>query len=484
MSTPDNIPRSSFTRWLARWTTLELTARALSDEPSQGFSAWARTTASLVVLLVLLQLLTGLLLAFYYVPSAESAHATVAYIEKSVGAGSWIRSLHLHSSQLLPLALVLHLAQMSWRGSHRRQRVAWLACLALLALSLAGGATGYSLPWDARAFYSTRIAEGLLRGLPLVGAHARLWLLGGADISTLTLSRLSALHVFLIPLLILFTITARLFIFRDSDPTSAPHTHPIHYWSHRQLARHATVAALAFLSLALYAATHPAPLGPPPELAAPGYLPRPAVQFLWLFQLLKYLPGAAASLATLLLPALFLSALALLPFVNPHGVTLPRLRRHPGALLFGLAFLLVAGLTAIAYLEDARDPRTRGQLAQQTLDEEEFRRAPFTPQSLRPATTANLADARSAARSHATPAPPAAYADNCAKCHGLRGEGKSINPSLIGIAAQPGRTLADIIAILQDPSAYALDPRMPSFKDKLTGAEKREIALWIISLKR
>ena len=71
---------------------------------------------------------------------------------------------------------------------------------------MAAGATGYSLPWDARAFFSTRVAEGLLGGLPVIGRIARLWLLGGAEISTLTLSRFFALHVLVTPFLILLIV--------------------------------------------------------------------------------------------------------------------------------------------------------------------------------------------------------------------------------------------------------------------------------------
>ena len=66
--------------WVSRWTTLEDIERTLIDKPSSGFEAWARTTAGVVVMLLALQVVTGLLLGFYYVPSTESAHTTVAYI--------------------------------------------------------------------------------------------------------------------------------------------------------------------------------------------------------------------------------------------------------------------------------------------------------------------------------------------------------------------------------------------------------------------
>ena len=152
-------------RWLSRWTTLQDIERSLIDEPSTGLSAWARTTAGVVVMLLAVQLLTGVLLAFYYVPSAESAHTTVSYIEKVLPAGSWLRAVHHYGSQWLTLALVIHLAQMFWRATYRRRPVAWMASVMLLMLVLAEGATGYSLPWDARAFFGTRVAEGIAGGL-------------------------------------------------------------------------------------------------------------------------------------------------------------------------------------------------------------------------------------------------------------------------------------------------------------------------------
>src|SRR5438105_3860339 len=193
----------------ARRTTLGLVLENLSDEPTRGLSAWVRTTAGVVALLLALQLVTGALLSFYYVPSAESAHATVSYVEKVLPAGSWLRALHFYGSQLLPLALALHLLQMLWRGAYARKPVGWVACVLLLGLVMANGATGYSLPWDARAFFSTRVAENVAGGLPLVGAAARAWLVGGAEIYTLTLSRFFALHALVVPALLLAVVCAR-----------------------------------------------------------------------------------------------------------------------------------------------------------------------------------------------------------------------------------------------------------------------------------
>ncbi len=473
--------------WLARHTTLEETATALLDEPTTGLSAWLRTTTGVVALLLSLQILTGLLLAFYYVPTSTDAHQTVAFIEKAVESGSWLRALHYYCSQLLPLALLLHLAQMLWREAYRRQPVGWVASIILLALVLANGATGYSLPWDARAFYGTRVASGIAGGLPLVGEAAKSWLLGGAEISTLTLSRLFALHVVLVPLLIALLVVLRLFVARERRPF------PLSSEAARkrdflrlQLMRNALVVALVFLALALFAAKYPAPLGPPAEEAEAGYLPRPGPQFLWLFQMLKYLPPALASLAAVFVPGLLLASLASLPFLS-RGES--HRARRAGTAVLSVASLMIATLTAIAYLEDSRNPRVREQLARQVQQEKSFRQAPFAPRPMPSATRASATDASgsaspgSGATTQTLNPPPPAYTQSCAKCHGERGEGKSVNPPLIGISAQPQRTVQDLVAIMNNPRSYNLEPRMPSFAGKLSEDEKLAIAEWIASLR-
>lgn len=493
--------------WVSRWTTLEDIERTLIDKPSSGFEAWARTTAGVVVMLLVLQVVTGLLLGFYYVPSTESAHTTVAYIEKVVPAGSWIRSLHHYGSQWLTLALVLHLAQMFWRATYRRRPVGWMASVILLGLILAAGATGYSLPWDARAFFGTRVTEGIAGGLPLIGTAAREWILGGPEISPITLARFFALHALIIPTLMLIVLAARLFVFRERGLVSEAEERRLEKWMHRQVLRNAISAGIVFIALAIYAAKYFAPLGPAADTAAPGYLPRPGAQFLWLFQMLKYLPGQAASVIAVLLPGLILFGLAILPFLKkPFGKMMTHPRRNIGATLFALGFALVTVLTVLAYVKDATDPLTRAQLKRQEAEETAFRNAPFTP--LRARTSESVIvdeplnnsgnqgkppDGKASPDPNASPtpiittqhpgAPPESYITHCSACHGTRGQGASIFPKLTGVAAKPRRTLEDIIGLLDDPVAYGLSPPMNSYKDKLTDAEKREIAEFVVGLK-
>ncbi|HSE15797.1 MAG TPA: cytochrome b N-terminal domain-containing protein [Pyrinomonadaceae bacterium] len=418
--------------------------------------AWLQTTTGVVAVLLLVQFLTGVLLAFYYVPSVDHAYTTVSYIEKVVSSGSWIRSLHHYGSQWLTVFVFLHLIRLFWTRAYAANRIQWIVGVLLLGLVMAAGGTGYSLPWDARAFFSTRVAEGLMAGLPLAGSMARLWLLGGSDISPVTLSRFFALHVLVIPAVIGVVVVWRLFRSQIAELFGP---------------RDAIVGGLVFLVLALWALKYPAPLGPSVAEAGSDYLPRPGAQFLWLYQSLKYIPGGLGSIVGVVLPGIVLAVLVALPWLK-------RQRLIAGSLL-GAGVVLVVIMTTASYLSDRRDPKTAKQVARQAAAEEAWRREPFKP------VTITLA---AATTSDAGGGPPEMYTKFCANCHGTHGQGGQQGPlkfpPLLDVPSKPRRSVDDIVGLLKDPAAYGLQPPMRSFSNKLTEEQMREIAEWIVKLKR
>jgi mono/diheme cytochrome c family protein len=346
--------------------------------------------------------------------------------------------------------------------------------------------------------------------LPFIGHASRKWLLGGNEISAITLVRFFALHVLVIPPIILLTVMIRFFVLRRRAPLATDsEERRLKSFITRQLTRNAITAGVVFLALSLYAWRYYAPLGPPADTAAPGYLPRPGAQFLWLFQMLKYLPGRFGSIVAVALPGLVLVALGSLPFL--HHRPLSRFLAHPrrdiGLALFSLGFALFVTLTVVAYVKDATDPNLRAQLARQRAEEAAFRAAPFTP--LRTQASESVIDATlndtNAGNASPTPtpdvsaspisstsntstsgaaAPPEAYTTHCSACHGTRGQGATPFPRLIGVSAKPRRTVEDIISLLNNPEAYDIKPPMKSYADKLTEDEKRAIAEWVASLKK
>ena len=424
-----------------------------------GIHAWLQTTTGIVAVLLLVQFLTGILLAFYYVPSVDHAYTTVSYVEKVVSSGSWLRSLHHYGSQWLTVFVFLHVIRLFWNGAYAANRIQWIVAVLILGLVMAAGGTGYSLPWDARAFFSTRVAEGLMGGLPFAGGNARLWLLGGSEISTLTLSRFFALHVLVIPALVGAVAVWRLFRSRIAELFGP---------------RDALVGAVVFLALALWALKYPAPLGPPVTETTADYLPRPGAQFLWLYQSLKYIPGGLGSIAGVVLPGIVLAVLVALPWLK-------RQRLIAGSLL-GAGVVLIVLMTTASFVGDRRDPRTAKQLSRQAAEEEAWRREPFKPATIT-LTATSTSDATTAAGG-----PPVMYTKYCANCHGPHGEGAQQGPlrfpPLLDVPAKPRRSVDDIVGLLKDPAAYGLQPPMRSFSTKLTDDQMREIAEWIVKLKR
>src|SRR4029453_5584274 len=138
------------------------TLRDSVTNEGKGLSRWLSTTSGIVLMLLFVQFASGLLLSFYYVPSVDHAYTTVVFIEKAASSGSWLRSLHYYGSQWLPFFVFLHLLRLLSCEAYKYWKPHWMVAVILLGLVMAAGATGYSLPWDARAFFSTRVAEGLL----------------------------------------------------------------------------------------------------------------------------------------------------------------------------------------------------------------------------------------------------------------------------------------------------------------------------------
>ena len=130
---------------------------------------------------------------------------------------------------------------------------------------------------------------------------------------------------------------------------------------------------------------------------------------------------------------------------------------------------------------------TREQLERQKAEEIVFRKEPFVPVLLKEDDASSQASASPSPGSSAGN-PPAAYTKLCATCHGEHGEGARQGPlkfpPLLGVSEKPRRSVEDIIGVLNDPTAYGLEPPMKSFATKLTDDEKREIAAWVVTLRK
>src|SRR5215475_3890904 len=170
------------------------------DEPIPGGARWAYVFGSVLLFLFISQTITGVFLALYYVPSATSAHTTVAYIVKEVTGGSFLRSLHAYGSSAVVIVVFLHLMQTYMYGAYKgRRELLWISGCFLLGLMLAMAFTGYLLPWDQKAYFATTVGTNMASDIPFVGTWMKRFMRGGDEMGTLTISRFFVAHVFILP---------------------------------------------------------------------------------------------------------------------------------------------------------------------------------------------------------------------------------------------------------------------------------------------
>lgn len=150
------------------------------------------------------QVLTGILLMVYYVPDINSAHASILKINSQVDFGWFVRSLHSWGANLMILMAMAHLFSTYFMKAYRKPReVTWWTGLALMVLILGFGFTGYLLPWDDVSFFATKIGLDVASKVPVVGEAIAHILRGGDTISQATISRFFAIHVAVLPCLLL-----------------------------------------------------------------------------------------------------------------------------------------------------------------------------------------------------------------------------------------------------------------------------------------
>src|SRR5579859_1971322 len=168
-------------RGLGAWLDDRLGWRQLMhhalDEPIPGGARWAYIFGSGLLFVFISQVVTGVFLTLYYVPSADHAHTTVTFIQKQVAGGSFLRSIHSYGSSLMIVLLMLHLTQTYVYGAYKNRReLLWLMGCFLLLLVMGMGFTGYLLPWDQKAYFATAVGTNIASELPLVGNWLKLLL--------------------------------------------------------------------------------------------------------------------------------------------------------------------------------------------------------------------------------------------------------------------------------------------------------------------
>lgn len=279
----------------------------------------------MALFLLSVQLVTGILLLMYYVPSTDGAYESVNYIMAKVSFGWLVRSLHVWSANLLILVVMIHMASVFFMRAYRNPReCTWMTGCALLGLCLAFGFSGYLLPWNELAFFATKVGTDIVGEVPLVGGALLEIVRGGEDVTEATLRRFFGLHVAILPGITILVLGLHLLAIQRqgmSKPamrrTASGGIRTMPFFPHFIL-RDLLLWFIFLNVLAVLAVFFPAPLG----LKADPFAPAPAGikpewYFLAQFQTLKWLPATIGPISGELVGILSMSLVGLIIFVLP-----------------------------------------------------------------------------------------------------------------------------------------------------------------------
>jgi len=195
---------------------IEINEKIFIKEPIPlHYKKWFFATGAAPLILIMLQIVTGILLMFYYIPSSEMAYDSVRYITEEVRFGFWIRGIHRWGSNLLVIALFLHMTRVFFTRSYRPPReLNWVIGVILLGLCLALSLTGYSLISNQVSYWATTVGTNSIGAIPLIGKSLLVFFRGGEDVTVNTLTRFFTFHVTLLPPLLVLFMFLHIFILR------------------------------------------------------------------------------------------------------------------------------------------------------------------------------------------------------------------------------------------------------------------------------
>jgi menaquinol-cytochrome c reductase cytochrome b subunit len=188
---------------------------------------WFYTLGSATLFAFTLQAVTGVFLAMYYDPSPTQAYASVTHLTNDVFLGEFVRGMHKWGASVMIILIYLHMARTFVFGAYKYPReLNWVIGVTLLILTMIMGFTGYLLPFDQRSFWATVVGVNINGTGPFIGPYLSDFLRAGAEFNGSTLSRFYAIHMLLVPGLIIALIGAHLYLVVKLGTTAPPWLHP------------------------------------------------------------------------------------------------------------------------------------------------------------------------------------------------------------------------------------------------------------------
>src|ERR1700723_3866219 len=320
-------------------------------------ASWWYVFGSASFVLLLLQIVTGILLAIVYVPSAGQAWNSLQVLNHQLPLGWFLRAMHGWGSNFMVAVVLIHMTQVFIFGAYKFPReLTWLLGVCLLLMTLGMAFSGQILRFDQEAYWGLGIGASITSRIPIIGDQAVHLMLGGPIIAGATLSRFFALHVFVLPGLLIAFVAVHLLMVLKLGINEWPMPGRIvrratYMQQYRELTHKQGVpfvpeavwkdilfSGFILLSIAV-CAVHFGPFGPSgqPDPTIIQTAPRPDFFFLWLYALLSFLPPSAETPILLIGPVIGIIVLLALPLVAGEGEK--SWKRRPIAVL---TILLVA----------------------------------------------------------------------------------------------------------------------------------------------
>lgn len=327
-------------RWLERRLGLAKPIVDAAEHPIPASSAsWWYVFGSAATVLLGLQIITGILLALVYVPSASEAWNSLQFLNHDVTLGWFLRAVHGWGSNFMIAIVLIHMAQVFLFGAYKFPReLTWIVGVLLLLLTLGMAFTGQVLRFDQDAYWGLGIGASIMSRVPGLGAPLVHVLLGGPIIGGATLSRFFTLHVFVIPGILLGSVGLHVWMvlrlginewpmpgrlvrkstyereYHELIQKSGVPFVPDSAWKD---AIFAAAIALAVIACAFFFG----PFGPTgqPDPTIIQTAPKPDFAFLWIYAVLAFLPPSLETPFLLITPIVIIGSLFLLPLIAGEG---------------------------------------------------------------------------------------------------------------------------------------------------------------------
>ena len=326
--------------WVERRLGLGTPAiEAAVHEVPASTSSWWYVFGSAATVILMLQVFTGILLALVYAPTASHAWSSLEFLDHNVQLGWFLRAIHGWGSDFMVAIVLIHLAQVFLFGAYKFPReLTWIIGVFLLLLTLGMAFTGQVLRFDQDAYWGLGIGASIVSRVPFVGGWLVDLMLGGPIIGGQTLSRFFALHVFVIPGLLLGLVALHVLMVLKLGINEWPMpgrlvSKKTYVQEYHQLAektgipfvpdaawKDAVFAAAILLSI-MACALWFGPFGPTgqPDPTIIQTAPKPDFFFLWIYAVLAYLPNNLETPVLFIAPVVGIGAMLLLPLISPEG---------------------------------------------------------------------------------------------------------------------------------------------------------------------